>query len=74
MFHETFKHLEDIFLIYKRHFTVYLSELRLTVGTEVFVTETFYYLEITVETADHKELLEGLRRLGECIELTGVHA
>ena len=41
--------LKYIFLLYKRHLTVNLCKLRLTVGTKVFITETLGNLEITVE-------------------------
>ena len=65
--------LEYILLLYKRHLTVDLCELRLTVGTQVLVAETLGNLEVTVETADHQQLLQGLRTLGQCIELTWIH-
>lgn len=68
------KHLEDILLLNERHLTVDLSELRLTVGTEILIAETLHDLEITVETAHHKQLLESLRRLRQSIELPLIHA
>ena len=68
------KELKYIFLLHERHLTVDLSELGLTVCTKILITETFGNLEITVETADHQQLLQGLRRLGQCIELTWIHA
>ena len=45
----TFKELDYIVLLYKRHFTVDLCKFRLAVGTEVFVTETFRDLEVAVK-------------------------
>ena len=52
--------LEHVFLLYERHLAVYLRELRLTVGTQVFIAEALGYLEVTVETADHEQLLQRL--------------
>ena len=74
MFNKTFKHLKDIFLLDKRHLTVNLSELRLTVGAKVLVAEALDNLEVAVETADHQKLLESLGRLGQSIKLSGIHA
>ena len=71
---QTLEHIEDILLFDKRHLAVYLCELRLTVGTQVFVAEAFYYLEITVKAADHQQLLQCLWRLRQGIELTRIHA
>ena len=65
--------VEHILLIGKRHLTVNLRELRLAVGTQVLVTETLGNLEVTVETANHQQLLQCLRTLGQCIELTRIH-
>ena len=74
MLNKSFEHLKHVFLLNERHLAVNLCELGLTVGAEVFVAETFDNLEITVEPADHKKLLECLRRLRKSVELTGVHA
>ena len=38
-----------------------LRELRLSVGTQVFVTETFYDLHVAVGPAYHQQLLISLR-------------
>ena len=67
------KELQHILLFYKRHLTVNLCELWLTVCTQVFVTEALGNLEITVETTHHQQLLQSLRRLRQCIELSGIH-
>ncbi len=61
-----------VFLGEKAHLHVNLCKLGLTVGSQVFVAETFNYLEILVKTADHKNLLENLRRLGQGIESPGI--
>src|SRR5690606_1624373 len=71
---QVFKHLKDIFLLYKGHFTVYLCKLRLPVGPEIFIPEALYDLEIPVHSAHHKQLLKCLRRLRKGIELSFVHA
>ena len=69
-----FKHFKHVFLIHETHFAVDLSKLRLTVGTQVLVAEALRNLEIAVETCHHQQLLQGLRALRQCVELTGVHA
>ena len=70
----TLKHLKDIFLLHEGHLAVYLRELGLAVGTQVFIAEALADLEVAVNTCHHTELLEGLRTLRQGIELTGVHA
>ena len=65
--------LEHIFLFHERHLTVDLRELGLTVCAQVLITETLGNLEVTVETTDHQQLLQGLGRLRQCIELSWVH-
>ena len=70
----TLEQRDYILLLYKAHFAVNLCELGLTVGAKVLVAETFYNLEVTVEARYHKQLLEELRALRQCIELSGVHA
>ena len=67
------ENLQYILLVGKRHLTVYLCELRLTVSTQVLITEALGNLEIAVETTDHQQLLQGLRTLRQCIELSRVH-
>ena len=68
-----FERLYDVFLTYKGHLAVYLREFGLSVSTEVLVTETLHNLKVTVHAGDHQKLLEGLWRLWQCIELSGVH-
>ena len=74
MFHHPLEEVENILLLNKRHFAVDLGELRLAVGTEVLIAETFSDLEIAVESRHHKQLLVELRRLRQCVELPGVHS
>ena len=73
MLHQTLEHLYHIVLFHEAHFAVNLSELRLTVGAEVFVAEALGNLEIAVIAAHHEKLLEDLRALWQGIELSGIH-
>jgi len=73
MFSHPFESSNNIFLLNKAHFTVNLRKLRLTVGAQIFITETFRNLEITVEPGYHQQLLQCLRRLRKCIELSRIH-
>ena len=57
MLGHTFKSIDDVFLFYEAHFAVNLCKLRLTVCTKVFIAETFYNLEVTVEAGNHQQLL-----------------
>ena len=71
---QIFKQVDHIILIYETHFAVNLRELGLTIGAQVFVTETFSDLEITVEPTHHQQLFERLWALWQCIKLSGIHA
>ena len=74
MLYKTFEYPYHIFLLHKRHLAVDLCEFRLTVGAKVLVAESLGDLEVTVEAGNHQKLLEQLRRLGERIEFSRVHA
>ena len=74
MTNQSFERIQNIFLLYKRHFTVDLRELRLTIRAQIFVAETTYNLIITVVTTHHQELFERLRRLWQSVKLSGIHA
>ena len=74
IFGHAFEEVDDVILLHKRHFAVNLCEFRLAVGTQVFVTEAFGYLEVTVETGNHQQLFQCLRALRQGIELSRVHA
>ena len=67
------KQIDDVVLINKTHLAVNLSELWLTVSTQVFITEALCNLEVAVETSHHQELLQSLRTLWQSVELTRVH-
>ena len=69
----TLKHLQDILLLHKRHLTVDLSKLRLTVSTKILIAETLTYLEITIQSSHHTELFQRLRTLRKSIELPWIH-
>ena len=62
-----------IILIDKGHFQVNLGKFRLTVCTQVLVTEAAGDLHIAVHTGQHQQLLVLLRGLGQGIELTRMH-
>ncbi len=73
MFNQAFKHVQDIFLLHKRHFTIDLRELRLPVSAQVLIPETFHNLHIPVVPRHHQQLLESLRRLRKGIKLSGIY-
>ncbi len=62
----------DLFFIEEAGLDVDLGEFRLTVGTQVFVTEALGDLVVTVEAGHHQQLLEQLRRLRQGEERTGM--
>ena len=61
---------ENFFLRNEAGFGVELHELELTISTKVFVAKTTSNLVITIDTADHAQLLEQLWALGQRIERT----
>ena len=62
------------YIVNETHLYVDLSEFGLTVRAQVFVAETFGYLEISVETSDHEQLFIELRRLRKSVETTLVYS
>ena len=58
----------------ERDLEVDLRELGLTVGAQILVAEALHDLEVAIEPGDHQDLLEDLRRLGQRVELPGMHA
>ena len=62
------------YIVNETHLYVDLSEFGLTVRAQVFVAETFGYLEISVETRDHEQLFIELRRLRKSVETTLVYS
>mmetsp|Transcript_7284 Transcript_7284/g.16514 ORF Transcript_7284/g.16514 Transcript_7284/m.16514 type:complete len:562 (+) Transcript_7284:325-2010(+) len=71
---QTLEGLQDVFLRNKRHFAIDLCKLGLAIRPKLLVTEAFDDLKVSVHTANHQQLLEGLRRLGQRIELASVHS
>ena len=67
---EAFLHRHDVVFVDEAHLEVDLCELRLTVSSEVFVSEALGYLHVAVASADHEKLLEHLRRLRKSVELS----
>src|SRR5262249_52432445 len=56
------------------HLHIELSEFRLTVSTQIFVAKTTRDLKVLIETRDHAQLLEELRRLGKGEKLPRLYA
>src|SRR5688500_10354363 len=71
--HHSLYDADQVFGPGKRHFDVELGKLWLPVSPQIFVPETFDYLEIAVETAHHQDLFEKLGRLPQCVKLTPVN-
>ena len=71
---EAFGDGDDIILANKGHLNVDLRELGLAVGAQILVAEAAGDLEIAVKTRHHQQLLVQLGRLGQRIELAGMHA
>ena len=67
-----FHHFIDALLLRERHLEIDLGELRLPVGTQIFIAETTHDLEIFLVAAHHQQLLEDLRRLRQRVERTGL--
>ena len=61
-------HREDVVLLDERDLDVELRELGLAVGAQVLVAEAARDLEVALQPADHQQLLELLRRLGQRVE------
>ena len=59
--HEPFSHRHDVLARDERGLDVDLGELRLSVGTKIFVAKTASDLKVAVEAGHHEELLEQLR-------------
>lgn len=71
---EPLEGVENVLNLYECHFAVYLSEFGLAISAKVFIAEAFYDLEVAIHASYHEYLLEGLWRLGQCIELAWVEA
>ncbi len=75
--HQVFNQIHDSRRGHERHLHINLRVLRLTVGAQVLVAEGVGKLVVAVETRDHEELLEQLRRLRQGVKFfrlqTGRH-
>src|SRR5690554_2169418 len=66
---EAFIYSDNIFHIYKSHLKIYLRKFRLSVCTQVFVTEAAGNLHVAVISGQHQQLLIELRRLRQSEKL-----
>ena len=73
MAYQRFHHFTHLRRGHERGFHIDLGEFRLTISTQVFVTEAFYNLIVAVKTRHHQQLFEQLRRLRQCVEFPFVH-
>src|SRR5580700_2133221 len=71
---EAFHGFPDALGLRVGHLEIDLGEFRLTVGAQVFVAEAAHDLEVFVETRDHQNLFEKLRRLRQGVERARLHA
>ncbi len=62
----------DVFRTRARHLDIDLAELGLAVRAQILVAEAAGDLIVAIESADHQDLLEQLRRLRQRVELAGV--
>ena len=70
---EAFVHDAHVFFFYKRHLDVDLCEVRLAIGTQVFIAEATGNLEIAIISREHEQLLKELRALRQREELARMH-
>ena len=73
MTHQGFHDFTHLRRGHERSFHIDLGKFRLTISTQVFVTETLNDLIVAVETGHHQQLFEQLRRLRQRVEFTFVH-
>ena len=64
----------DVVLLHEAHLDVDLGELGLAVGTQVLVAEALGDLVVALDAADHEQLLQELRGLGQRVEVAGLDA
>ena len=65
-------HAHDVLLVDEAGLEVDLGEFRLTIGAQILVTEALGDLVVTIDTGDHQQLLEQLRRLRQREEAAGI--
>ena len=67
----SFGNLENVVGRDERRFDIDLGKLRLPVGAQIFVTETFGNLKIFLHAGDHQQLFVLLWRLWQRVKLSG---
>ena len=72
--HQAVNRLKNVLLLHEGHFDVDLSELGLTVGSQVFVAKAFGQLKIPIKACDHQNLFIDLWRLWKSIKATLMNA
>ena len=72
-FDHALEEFTNFFFGHERCFNIDLREFGLAVCAQVFVTETFGDLVVTVKARHHQQLFEQLGRLGQCKELSVMH-
>ena len=60
-------------LVNKRRLYIDLGEFRLPVGAQILIAKALHDLVVAIHSAHDEELLEHLRRLRQCIEITLPH-
>ena len=65
---------KDGFLAREAHLKIDLGEFKLTVGAEILVAEAARDLEVAIESGDHENLFEDLRRLRQGVEFARMNA
>ncbi len=68
IFHQLFIHFDHIVYIHKGQLHIHLGEFRLSVRSQILITEASCDLEIPVIAGTHQQLLENLRRLGQRVK------
>ena len=71
--HQPLDQADDVLLLHERQLDVELGELGQPVGARVLVAEAAGDLVVALEPADHQQLLEQLRRLGQGEEAARPH-
>ena len=64
----------DVVPMDEGHFKVELGEFGLPVAAQVLIAETARDLEVALQAGHHQQLFELLGRLGQGVELSGMHA
>ena len=71
---ESLIYINNIIHIYKRKFHIDLCKFRLSVRTEILITEASCYLNVSVIPGTHQKLFVKLRRLRQSIEMSRMNS